>query len=92
KNIELVTEAVKHDFGQVPTAEQIWKSIKNKDFTCQLKNFLYKSLHSAHKIEPYWKHIPKCEERGICQFCYETEHLEHILLQCRRPVRRWVCT
>ncbi|KAJ7145978.1 ribonuclease H-like protein, partial [Mycena epipterygia] len=90
KNIELVTEAVKHNFGRVPTAEQIWKSIRNKDFTRQLKNFLYKSLHSAHKIGPYWKHIPECEERGICQFCNETEDLEHILLRCRKPGQQLV--
>ncbi|KAJ7489491.1 hypothetical protein FB451DRAFT_1025059, partial [Mycena latifolia] len=49
------------------------------------KNFLWKSLHSAHRIGDFWKHIPECEDRGICQFCDEPEDLEHIVLKCRRP-------
>ncbi|KAJ7433401.1 hypothetical protein FB451DRAFT_1064422 [Mycena latifolia] len=36
-------------------------------------------MHDAHRIGKFWKHIPDCEERGICQFCPgETEDLEHI--------------
>ncbi|KAJ7142254.1 hypothetical protein C8R44DRAFT_865616 [Mycena epipterygia] len=89
-NIKQVIEAIKREFGWAPTAAQIWKSIRHKDFTRQLTNFLYKSLHSAHKIGAYWKHIPECEERGVRQFCNETEDLDHILLRCRKPGQKLV--
>ena len=42
-------------------------------------------MHDAHHIGKYWKHIPDCEDRGICQFCGEMEDLEHIVLKCVRP-------
>ncbi|KAJ7494971.1 hypothetical protein FB451DRAFT_1477336 [Mycena latifolia] len=58
---------------------------RHHDFPRQVKNFLWKSLHSAHRIGDFWKHIPECEDRGICQFCDEPEDLEHIVLKCRRP-------
>ncbi|KAJ7874853.1 hypothetical protein B0H13DRAFT_1632951 [Mycena leptocephala] len=84
-NITQVTTAIKNIFNHSPTPAQIWKSIRHKDFTRQVKNFLWKSLHSSHRIGAFWKHIPECEERAICQFCDEPEDLEHILLKCKHP-------
>ncbi|KAJ7872994.1 RnaseH-domain-containing protein [Mycena leptocephala] len=76
-NVKQVISAILREFHRSPTAAQ--------DFSRQVKNFLWKSLHSARRIGVFWKHIPECEERGICQFCNETEDLEHITLKCRRP-------
>ncbi|KAJ7488206.1 hypothetical protein FB451DRAFT_1025532 [Mycena latifolia] len=84
-NVKQVALATRREFNRLPTAAQVWRSIRHKDFTRQVKNFLWKSLHSAHRIGSFWKHIPECEERGVCQFCDETEDLEHILLHCKRP-------
>ncbi|KAJ7126527.1 hypothetical protein C8R43DRAFT_816420, partial [Mycena crocata] len=84
-NIKLVQTATKTNFTFVPTPAQIWTSIRTKDFSRQVKNFYWKSMHAAHRIGTFWKHIPECEERGICQFCDEPEDLEHIALKCRRP-------
>ncbi|KAJ7828729.1 hypothetical protein B0H13DRAFT_1656087 [Mycena leptocephala] len=84
-NISQVITAIKNVLNYSPTSAQVWKSIRHKDFTRQVKNFLWKSLHSAHRIGAFWKHIPDCEERAICQFCNEPEDLEHILLKCKRP-------
>ncbi|KAJ6618920.1 hypothetical protein B0H10DRAFT_1794488 [Mycena sp. CBHHK59/15] len=77
--------AVCNNFHYLSTTEEIWASVEHKDFTRQFKNFLWKSLHLAHRIGPYWKHIPDCEERGTCQFCNETEDLDHITLKCWCP-------
>ncbi|KAJ7663723.1 hypothetical protein DFH06DRAFT_986691 [Mycena polygramma] len=85
-NVKQVTSEIERIFDRIVTPTQVWRSIRHRDFSRQLKNFLWKSLHSAHRIgERFWKHIPNCEERGICQFCDEPEDLEHILLKCRRP-------
>ncbi|KAJ7102026.1 hypothetical protein C8R44DRAFT_640984 [Mycena epipterygia] len=84
-NIKQILSSLQQEFRRRYTAPEIWKSIRNKDFSRQVKNFLWKSVHSAHRIGNFWKHIPECEERGICQFCDEPEDLEHIILKCKRP-------
>ncbi|KAJ6480487.1 ribonuclease H-like protein, partial [Mycena vitilis] len=84
-NVKQVILAVKQEFNRIPTTAQVWMSIRHRDFSRQVKNFLWKSLHSAHRLGSFWAHIPQCEDREICHFCDETEDLEHILLKCRRP-------
>ncbi|KAJ7475478.1 hypothetical protein B0H11DRAFT_1727382, partial [Mycena galericulata] len=86
--IKQVQTAIHHNYRRTSTPALIWKSIRHKDFTrCgrQIRNFLWKSMHNAHRIGKFWKHIPECEEWGTCQFCGEVEDLEHILLKCERP-------
>ncbi|KAF8192842.1 hypothetical protein K438DRAFT_1590157 [Mycena galopus ATCC 62051] len=83
--VEQVQLAIQQEYSWVPTPDRVWKSLRHKDFTRQIRNFLWKSMHNAHRIGKYWSHIPDCEDRGICQFCEETEDLDHILLKCRRP-------
>jgi ribonuclease HI len=41
--------------------------------------------HNAHRIGNYWKHIPECGDRAICQTCGIEENLEHILIKCSGP-------
>ncbi|KAJ7718926.1 hypothetical protein B0H16DRAFT_1666610 [Mycena metata] len=84
-NVKQIKDAVQTNFKRQPTTAQVWTSIRHRDLTRQVKNFLWKSLHSAHRIGNFWKHIPECEDRAICQHCDEPEDLEHILLKCRRP-------
>ncbi|KAJ7115514.1 hypothetical protein C8R43DRAFT_902649 [Mycena crocata] len=84
-NVKQIQLAVQLNFKRLPTPAQIWKSIRHKDFSRQVRNFLWKSIHSAHRIGAFWKHIPECEEWATCQYCGETEDLEHILLKCFRP-------
>ncbi|KAJ7238110.1 hypothetical protein B0H12DRAFT_1025902 [Mycena haematopus] len=83
--VKHVQTAIKQEYGWLPSPARIWKSVRHKDFTRQIRNFLWKSLHNAHRVGNYWKHIPECEDRGICQYCNECEDLEHIFLKCRRP-------
>ncbi|KAJ7763708.1 hypothetical protein B0H16DRAFT_1801082 [Mycena metata] len=85
ENVKQVISAIRLQSNLAPTIAQVWASVRHKDFTRQVRNFLWKSLHSAHRIGSFWKHIPGCEDRGICQVCQEPEDLEHIILKCRRP-------
>ncbi|KAJ7885634.1 ribonuclease H-like protein, partial [Mycena leptocephala] len=84
-NIKLVQEAIALRYGKTPTIESIWWSIRHKGVSRQIKTFLWKALHGAHRIGKFWTNIPGYEERAMCHFCEETESLEHILLQCRCP-------
>ncbi|KAJ7711665.1 hypothetical protein B0H16DRAFT_1343555 [Mycena metata] len=83
--IKQVQASIKQNFNRIPLPADIWKSVRHKDFTRQVRNFLWKSLQNAHRIGNFWTHIPECEDRAICQFCGVTEDLEHILLKCERP-------
>ncbi|KAJ7202207.1 hypothetical protein B0H12DRAFT_1036051, partial [Mycena haematopus] len=80
-----------------PTTQTIWKSLRSRDITRQIRTFLWKSVHGAHRIGKFWENIPECEDRAICQHCQETESLDnsiwhprvpnfdHIVLRCTRP-------
>ncbi|KAJ7930383.1 hypothetical protein B0H13DRAFT_2228278 [Mycena leptocephala] len=84
-NTKLIQTFIHECYGLLPTTQQIWKSVRHKDFTRQIRNFLWKTIHGAHRIGKYWLHIPECEERARCQHCDEIETMEHILLRCRKP-------
>ncbi|KAJ7805957.1 ribonuclease H-like protein [Mycena leptocephala] len=84
-NTKLIQTSTHECYGFLPTTQQIWKSIRHKDFTRQIRNFLWKTIHGAHRTGKYWLHIPECEERARCQHCDEIETMEHILLKCSKP-------
>ncbi|KAJ7670166.1 hypothetical protein DFH06DRAFT_981264, partial [Mycena polygramma] len=71
--------------GKSPTAAAIWKSVRHKDLSRQLKTFLWKAIHGAHRVGKFWTNIPGYEDRATCQSCGELESLEHILFECRCP-------
>lgn len=75
---------MKIESDRAPMAAQVWVSIRHKDFPRQVKNFLWKSLHSTHHIGKFWSHGPECADQATCQFCGEPEDPEHIALKCRR--------
>ncbi|KAJ6540432.1 hypothetical protein B0H19DRAFT_1212976 [Mycena capillaripes] len=85
ENVKKIQEALKENFGNSPKPSAIWASIRQKDISRNVRNFLWKSMHSAHRLGKYWTHIPECEERANCAHCGELESLEHILFECQSP-------
>ncbi|KAJ7506112.1 hypothetical protein B0H11DRAFT_1616426, partial [Mycena galericulata] len=85
ENISLIQTACKASWGTLPTPAKIWKSIRHKDISRQIKTFLWKSIHGAHRVGKFWTNIPGYEERATCQHCGVVESLEHILLECSLP-------
>ncbi|KAJ6469679.1 hypothetical protein DFH09DRAFT_955094 [Mycena vulgaris] len=83
--IALVQAFEKSRVDHAPSPEIIWQSIRHKDITRQIKSWLWKSMHGAHRVGSYWTHIPGFEERATCSFCDQTESLPHILFECPRP-------
>jgi hypothetical protein len=71
-----------------PETEQIWKSIRNKDFSRAQCTFKWKTTHGAYKVRAYWRNILNHEQRASCPVCGEEESIEHILLECTSTTRR----
>ncbi|KAJ7924130.1 ribonuclease H-like protein [Mycena leptocephala] len=84
-NVKLIQDAIKSQCGKTPTPASIWRSVRHKDISRQIKTFFWKAIHGAHRVGKFWTHIPGYEERAMCRFCEEAESLEHILLKCRCP-------
>ncbi|KAF8182438.1 hypothetical protein K438DRAFT_1439327, partial [Mycena galopus ATCC 62051] len=80
-----VKVSLRHLRDRLVTDEDIWRSLRDKAFTPRVSQFLWKSMHNAHRIGHYWTHIPECEDRAICQTCGVEESIEHILLKCVSP-------
>ncbi|KAJ7222668.1 hypothetical protein B0H12DRAFT_1031287, partial [Mycena haematopus] len=80
--LKLVRTELKRSHGKRVTDEAIWCSLQNKDFLPRPAQFLWRAMHNAHRVGSYWKHIPECEDRELCQECGVTEDLEHILVNC----------
>ncbi|KAJ6543734.1 hypothetical protein DFH09DRAFT_928387 [Mycena vulgaris] len=85
ENIALIQDAIKTLSGSAPKASAIWNSIRHKDISRQIKSFLWKGVHGAHRVGAYWAHIPGFEDRATCSHCDTMESMQHILFECKRP-------
>ncbi|KAJ7585068.1 hypothetical protein C8J56DRAFT_788696 [Mycena floridula] len=84
-NLSLIQNAIQNLNNYSPTEGQIWNSIRHLDFLCRPRNFLYLAIHNGQKLGDFWFRIPECHDWGKCLFCDETESMQHILFECRRP-------
>ena len=58
-------------------------SNKNRrDISTNVRTFLWKLIHNAHKCGNYWMKIPNYEDRGMCQSCNTIESMQHIIFNC----------
>ncbi|KAI0711597.1 hypothetical protein C8Q76DRAFT_797874 [Earliella scabrosa] len=76
---------------QTPTErarELLWTGLRSPDVSRRASEFLWKSIHDAHKVGSYWTHIPQMHHRAVCPRCGDTESLEHILVSCELPAMR----
>ncbi|TFY58490.1 hypothetical protein EVJ58_g6390 [Rhodofomes roseus] len=92
-----VDKAMKHLRGQGDlgiSEAQIWRSLRNRDIHRKVTDFLWKTIHAAHRIGAFWSHIPGYEDRAICPTCGVTESMEHIMIKCRAKGRKevWALT
>ncbi|KAK0441755.1 uncharacterized protein EV420DRAFT_1278577 [Desarmillaria tabescens] len=83
-NLEIARYAANDLSSHLPTDKRIWLSIKNKDITRTIQNFLWKNIHNAYKCGKYWDNIPNYTYRATCIKCTADESLEHILIDCRQ--------
>lgn len=83
--LDITRHAVHELTGKYPSDSQIWTSIRNRDLTRSIREFLWRCLHKSYKCGEYWNNIPNYEHRAICRPCDTVESIEHILLECEAP-------
>lgn len=86
--IEAIQRAVTANFLTAPKPGAIWKAIRGKAIARSIQVFLWKTIHSAHKIGSFWKHIKGHEERQNCAVCKVEENMDRILFKCTAPGRK----
>src|ERR1700759_5396400 len=84
-NLEKIALSVKNRVGYTPEPQHIWRSLKNKDLSKNVRAFLWKAIHGAHRCRDFWSHIPNYEQRALCPLCGEIESMDHILTECQNP-------
>ncbi|PBK78778.1 hypothetical protein ARMSODRAFT_866108, partial [Armillaria solidipes] len=90
QNMDITRWNVASRTGILPEASKIWKSLNCKDIRKPVQVFLWRTMHGAYKIGPYWDHIPNYEHRSNCPICEVPETMEHILIDCRAPERQQI--
>ncbi|KAF9266931.1 hypothetical protein L218DRAFT_857161, partial [Marasmius fiardii PR-910] len=90
RNVRKAGKAAKKSTGAEITHRQIWKSVRNKAISRNIRQFLFMLLHGSFKVGRYWRNIPECEDRAVCTHCNEPEIMRHILLKCRAPGRKQI--
>ena len=69
RTLELIRHTTKDVFDFTPTDEAIWRSIRHKDITKKVRDFLWKHAHGIYRLGNFWSNIPECDERAVCPLC-----------------------
>ena len=87
RSLSLIRNATKSAFDITPTDEAIWRSVRHKDITKKVRDFLWKQMHGIYRLGNFWNNIPALEDRAVCPLCEETETFQHIVETCRSTER-----
>ncbi len=87
-NVVLALTAAGERCGIEVTKEQLWASIRRKEFNRPARFFMWMLLHDGYTVGRHWKHISSCEDRIECQMCGTEESMDHILMGCDAPGQR----
>ncbi|KAJ8454688.1 hypothetical protein ONZ51_g12889 [Trametes cubensis] len=82
KRVEAVVEEIKKWGGKRHETANVWKQIRKEPIEKKHRDFIWKTLHGAHRIGTYWSAIPGYEERAKCKMCNVDEDMKHILTEC----------
>ncbi|KAJ7662713.1 hypothetical protein DFH06DRAFT_1268724 [Mycena polygramma] len=79
-NIDRTKAEIEATFGRVPTEARIWKSLQHRDFSREVRQFMWKMMHDAFMVGNKWErgNKPEFHARKI-------ESMEHILCECSSP-------
>ncbi|KAJ7628043.1 hypothetical protein DFH06DRAFT_1006518 [Mycena polygramma] len=86
-NIDRTKAEIEATFGRVPTEARIWKSLQHRDFSREVRQFMWKMMHDAFMVGNKWErgNKPEFHARSECLYCKEIESMEHILCECSSP-------
>ncbi|KAF4615476.1 hypothetical protein D9613_003370 [Agrocybe pediades] len=86
ENISQVQREIENAFRISVKEEQIWKAVRHKDHSRNIRYFLWMTLHDAYMVGTNWQratYAPELQNRGNCTMCNKTESMQHILFECR---------
>ena len=89
-SLEKIKTAVRESFNETPTEEAIWKSMRHKDITRKVRDFLWKHAQGVYRLGAFWSHIPGYEDRAECPLCHTEDTLEHIVAECESTEKKVV--
>ncbi|EEB96958.1 hypothetical protein MPER_03816, partial [Moniliophthora perniciosa FA553] len=84
-NLDGIRATIKQNFGFSPSDRTIWKTLRNKDFTREVRYFLWMLLHDAYMTGKNWQrpgYRPELQARAHCSHDNALDSMEHILTQC----------
>ncbi|KAJ7023756.1 hypothetical protein C8F04DRAFT_1213232 [Mycena alexandri] len=86
-NIEKIKAEVEDACGFRPTEPKIWKFMRSKDLSRQIRNFLWTTTHGRYVVGTHWlrdSNSQEEKERANCQHCGKVDSMEHILSEIWR--------
>ena len=89
-SLERIKMAVREVFNETLTEEAIWRSMRHKDITRKVCDFLWKHAHRVYRLRAFWSHILGYEDRVECPLCHMEDTLEHIVAECESMEKRVV--
>ena len=69
RSLEIIKEEAKDKFGLVPTTSAVWRSIRHRDISKRIRDFLWKHAHGVYRLGAFWNNVSGYEERGTCPLC-----------------------
>ncbi|KAL0566859.1 hypothetical protein V5O48_015140, partial [Marasmius crinis-equi] len=85
KHVLKAQKAIRRNTGKPASQNQVWKSVRNKTLSRNIRQFLFMLMHGGYKVGKYWRNIPNYDERAECRHCRKPESIRHILLECNAP-------
>ena len=89
-SLEKIKTAVRESFNETPTEEAIWRSMRHKDITRKVRDFLWKHAQGVYRLGAFWSHILGYEDRAECPLCHTEDTLEHIVAECESTEKKVV--
>ncbi|KAF9487573.1 hypothetical protein BDN71DRAFT_1404525 [Pleurotus eryngii] len=87
--MDAIQNQVEEITKETPTEERIWGATKNKDFSRQIRYYLWMVAHDTYRIGTHWLQANYSEElqkRSECPHCNgKIEDMGHILSRCETP-------
>ena len=62
--LNLVRDVAEIIFDVTPTEDTVWKSMRHKDMTKKVRDFLWKHAHGIYRLGSFWNNIPGYEKKG----------------------------
>ena len=69
RSVNGVKSAAKDILEEIPMDKMVWRSIRHRDVTGKIRDFLWKHTHRIYRLGNFWKHILNGEYRAVCPLC-----------------------